>query len=186
GVAHEIRNPIAAMRLKAENALAVDDKERRGSALDFMLQQIGRLDGLLSDLLAMTQRREPKLAENNLNAFLDRTGDADPRVAATKGIKLVVGPASAAAAPPVFDTEQMHRALDNLILNSIESTAAGGMIEVQSERRNGALAFCVCDTGSGVPHDIRERLFEPFVTGRSEGTGLGLAVVREIARAHGG
>jgi signal transduction histidine kinase len=186
GLAHEIRNPIAAMRLKAENALAVDDKERRASALDFMLQQIGRLDGLLRDLLAMTQRREPKLAENDLTAFLDHTVDAHREFAATKGIKLVVGPAPTAVVPLLFDTEQMYRALDNLILNAIESTPTGGMIEVQSERRNAALAFCVCDTGSGVPHDIRERLFEPFVTGRSEGTGLGLAVVREIARAHGG
>jgi signal transduction histidine kinase len=186
GLAHEIRNPIAAMRLKAENALAVDDKERGASALDFMLQQIGRLDGLLRDLLAMTQRREPKLAENDLTAFLDRTADTHREFAATKGIKLVVGPAPAAAPPPLFDTEQMHRALDNLILNAIENTPDGGTIEVQLERRNDSLAFCVCDTGPGVPHDIRERLFEPFVTGRSEGTGLGLAVVREIARAHGG
>jgi signal transduction histidine kinase len=186
GLAHEIRNPIAAMRLKAENALAVDDKERRASALDFMLQQIGRLDDLLRDLLAMTQRREPKLAENDLTAFLENTANVHCEFAATKGIKFVVGPAPAAAVRPLFDTEQMHRALDNLILNAIESTPAGGMTEVQSERRNGTLAFCVCDTGAGVPHEIRERLFEPFVTGRSEGTGLGLAVVREIARAHGG
>jgi signal transduction histidine kinase len=103
-----------------------------------MLQQIGRLDGLLRDLLAMTQRREPKLAENYLTAFLDRTADAHREFAATRGIKLVVGPTPAAAVPPLFDTEQMHRALDNLILNSIESTPAGGIIEVQSERRNGA------------------------------------------------
>jgi signal transduction histidine kinase len=186
GLAHEIRNPIAAMRLKAENALAVNDKGRRESALNFMLQQIGRLDSLLRDLLAMTQQREPKLGENDLNVFLERAANAHREFAAAKGIKLVVGPAPAGAAPPLFDTEQMQRALDNLVLNAIESTPTGGMIEVQSERRNGALAFCVCDTGSGVPHDIRERLFEPFVTGRSEGTGLGLAIVREIARAHGG
>ena len=55
GLAHEIRNPIAAMRLKAENALAVDDKDRRVVALQSILQQIARLDGLLRDLLGMTQ-----------------------------------------------------------------------------------------------------------------------------------
>jgi signal transduction histidine kinase len=186
GLAHEIRNPIAAMRLKAENALAVDDKERPVVALQFILQQIARLDGLLRDLLAMTQRREPKLTENDLAAFLERAADAHRELAASKGVKLVVGPAPPGATPPLFDTEQMHRALDNLILNAIESTPEGGTIDVQAKRRTNALQICVSDSGPGVPPDIRERLFEPFVTGRSDGTGLGLAAVRDIARAHGG
>jgi signal transduction histidine kinase len=186
GLAHEIRNPIAAMRLKAENALAVDDKERQVVALQSILQQIARLDGLLRDLLGMTQRREPKLAENDLAAFLARTAEAHRELAASKGVKLEVEAAPAAANAPLFDTEQMHRALDNLILNAIENTPQGGTVEVQAQRRADILQFRVCDTGPGVPPDIRERLFEPFVTGRSEGTGLGLAVVRDIARAHGG
>jgi signal transduction histidine kinase len=186
GLAHEIRNPIAAMRLKAENALAVDDKERPVVALQFILQQIARLDGLLRDLLAMTQRREPKLTENDLAAFLERAADAYRELAASKGVKLVVGPAPPGATPPLFDAEQMHRALDNLILNAIESTPAGGTIDVQAKRRTNALQICVSDSGPGVPPDLRERLFEPFVTGRSDGTGLGLAAVRDIARAHGG
>ena len=186
GLAHEIRNPIAAMRLKAENALAVDDKDRRVVALQSILQQIARLDGLLRDLLGMTQRREPKLAENDLVAFLERTADAHRELAAGKGVKLLIGPAPAAATPAFFDTQQMHRALDNLILNAIENTPAGGTIEVRAQRCADALQLRVSDTGPGVPPDIRERLFEPFVTGRGEGTGLGLAVVRDIARAHGG
>jgi signal transduction histidine kinase len=166
--------------------LAVDDKERRVVALQSILQQIARLDGLLRDLLGMTQRREPKLAETDLAAFLARTADAHRELAASKGVKLEFEAAPAAANPPLFDTEQMHRAVDNLILNAIENTPAGGTVAVRAQRRADILQFCVCDTGPGVPPDIRERLFEPFVTGRSEGTGLGLAVVRDIARAHGG
>ena len=88
--------------------------------------------------------------------------------------------------PPLLDAEQMRRALDNLILNAIENTPAGGVIEVAARQRTDNLCLRVRDTGQGVPDNIRERLFEPFVTGRSEGTGLGLAVVREITRAHGG
>ena len=173
GLAHEIRNPIAAMRLKAENALAVDEKERREFGLNFMLQQIGRLDGLLRDLLAMTQRREPKLAEtislSSSNAPRMRIERSPPPRASSLWSDRRQRPHHYH-----FFTEQMHRAIDNLILNAIESTPTGGVIEVHTERRNSALAFCVCDTGSGVPHDIREGLFEPFVTGRSDGTGLGL------------
>jgi hypothetical protein len=186
GLSHEIRNPIAAIRLKAENALAANDDGRRITALQSILQQVGRLDGLLRDLLAMTQRREPKLAEIDLAAFLERTAEAQRELAASKGVKLLVGDTPPAAARPLFDAEQMHRALDNLILNAIENTPAGGSIEVAVEHRAGKLYLRVRDTGQGVPDNIREHLFEPFVTGRTEGTGLGLAVVREIARAHGG
>jgi signal transduction histidine kinase len=186
GLSHEIRNPIAAMRLKAENALVANDEQRRVTALQSILQQVGRLDGLLRDLLAMTQRREPKLAEIDLAAFLERTAEAHRELAAEKRVRLVVGAAPAATAPPLFDDEQMHRALDNLILNAIENTPAGGAIEVAAERRAGNLRLRVRDTGQGIPDKVRERLFEPFVTGRAEGTGLGLALVRDIARAHGG
>jgi signal transduction histidine kinase len=125
GLAHEIRNPIAEMRLKAENALAGDDEGRRVTALQSILQQVGRLDGLLRDLLAMTQRREPKPAEVDLAVFLERTTETHRELAADKDVKLLVEPAPATAAPPCFDAEQMHRALDNLILNAIENTAAG-------------------------------------------------------------
>jgi signal transduction histidine kinase len=184
GLAHEIRNPIAAMRLKAENALAAGDDGRRVTALQSILQQVGRLDGLLRDLLAMTQRREPNLAEVDLAAFLERTIETHRELAVAKGVNLVIAPAPAAT--PFFDAEQMHRAVDNLILNAIESTACGDSIKVSAEHCAGKLRFRVRDTGQGVADDIRERLFEPFVTGRTGGTGLGLAVVREIARAHGG
>jgi signal transduction histidine kinase len=186
GLSHEIRNPIAAMRLKAENALAAINDERRISALRSILEQVGRLDALLRDLLAMTQRREPELVESDLAVFLERTAEAHRELAASKGVKLVVGSAPAASSPPLFDDVQMHRALDNLILNAIENTPVGGTVEIAAEHNASNLRLRVRDTGHGVPDSIRERLFEPFVTGRPEGTGLGLAVVREIARAHGG
>jgi len=186
GVAHEIRNPIAAMRLKAENALAANDEGRRTTALQSILQQVGRLDGLLRDLLTMTQKHEPNLAKIDLAAFLEQTAEAHRELAASKGVRVVVGLAQPVTEPPLLDAEQMRRVLDNLILNAIENTPAGGVIEVAARQRADNLCLRVRDTGQGVPDNIRERLFEPFVTGRSEGTGLGLAVVREIARAHGG
>ena len=186
GLSHEIRNPIAAMRLKAENALASSDEERRRTALESILQQVGRLDALLRDLLTMTQRREPKTTQIDVATFLEQTAETHREVAASKGVNLVVQPAPRANRPLRFDGEQMHRALDNLILNAIQNTPAGGTIEVAADHRDDHLCLRVRDDGPGVPENIRERLFEPFVTGREEGTGLGLAVVREIARAHGG
>ena len=185
GLAHEIRNPIAAMRLKAENALAGKDEGRRVSALRSILEQVGRLDALLRDLLAMTQRRELKPSEVDLKAFLERTADGHRELAASKGVKLVTE-AQPATPPPQIDDAQMQRAIDNLVLNAIQNTPPGGAVEIAAERVADHLRLRVKDTGQGVPAEIRERLFEPFVTGRPEGTGLGLVAVREIARAHGG
>jgi len=186
GLAHEIRNPIAAMRLKAENALAVADGSRSEAALTSILQQVERLDALLRDLLEMTQAREPRLVEVDLETFLARTVESHRDLAATKGIALTAGTGPAASPLPQFDPSQMQRALDNLIINAIQNTPAGGTINVDASRRDGSLLLRVADTGPGIAEDVRERLFEPFVTGRADGTGLGLAIVREIARHHHG
>ena len=186
GLAHEIRNPIAAMRLKAENALAVADGSRSEAALTSILQQVDRLDVLLRDLLEMTQAREPRLAEVDLETFLARTVETHRELATARSIALTAGTGPASSPLPQFDPSQMQRALDNLIINAIQNTPSGGTISVDARRRGDKLLFQVSDTGPGVSDELRERLFEPFVTGRADGTGLGLAIVREIARNHRG
>jgi signal transduction histidine kinase len=186
GLAHEIRNPIAAMRLKAENALASDDEGRSKSALRAILDQVGRLDALLRNLLTMTQRSQPILANVDLRTFLDRVIETHAELAASKDIKLGITTGDNPALGAQFDVDQIRRGLDNLILNAIQNTPAGGSIMLSATGENRKLHLRVSDTGPGVPANIADRLYEPFVTGRPDGTGLGLAIVREIARAHGG
>jgi signal transduction histidine kinase len=186
GLAHEIRNPIAAMRLKAENALAADDEGRSKSALRVILDQVGRLDALLRDLLTMTQRNQPKLVDTDVRTMLERVVETHAELAASKGIALEVADIEGSHLTVRVDVDQIRRSLDNLILNAIQNTPSGGSITLSAARSNERLRLRVSDTGPGVPQDIRERLFEPFVTGRTDGTGLGLAIVREIARAHSG
>ncbi|MGY3452211.1 sensor histidine kinase [Bradyrhizobium sp. USDA 4353] len=184
-LAHEIRNPIAAMRLKAENALASPDPARKSRALEAILQQVARLDALLRDLLAMTQTSQPAKRSVDLAGFLQATIETHRELAARHGLQLrVLAPSSTETA--CFDPTQMQRALDNLILNAIQNTPEGGEIVVASEIQNGRLLFRVTDSGAGVDAGIKDRLFEPFVSTRTDGTGLGLAIVREIARAHHG
>jgi signal transduction histidine kinase len=186
GLAHEIRNPIAAMRLKAENALAASDDLRKATALEAILQQVGRLDRLLHDLLAMTQASEPKLKDVKLSSFLKHAMESHRELAAAKGVSLEAGTEDQHRPLPQIDPFQIQRALDNLILNAIQNTPAGGRVSVEALHHGDKLLLQVSDTGPGVSEELRDRLFEPFVTARSEGTGLGLAIVREIARAHHG
>lgn len=183
-LAHEIRNPIAAMRLKAENALASSDPARKSSALEAILQQVARLDALLRDLLATTQAVQPTPRNVALEGFLRSTIDAHRELAAHHALALRSVCSSPRAA--CFDPSQLQRALDNLILNAIQNTPAGGEIVVAAEIHGGRLLFRVTDSGPSVDAGIRDRLFEPFVSTRADGTGLGLAIVREIARAHQG
>jgi signal transduction histidine kinase len=86
----------------------------------------------------------------------------------------------------MFDPARIAQAIDNLTLNAIENTPHGGSVTLCAERMSDWLVLSVVDNGRGVAESMRDQLFEPFVSGRSEGTGLGLAVVREIAEAHGG
>jgi len=185
GIAHEIRNPIAAMRLKAENALPGAD-DRRGAALRTILDQIARLDVLLRNLLTMTHPPEPRHVPIDIAKLLEECGDAHRDLAAAKGVRLEVERTSPDIGPVDLDREQTRRALDNLVLNAIQSTPAGGCVRLSVRGDGAKVRFHVADTGPGVPEALRERLFEPFVTGRADGTGLGLAIVREIARAHDG
>ncbi|HZZ61532.1 MAG TPA: HAMP domain-containing sensor histidine kinase [Roseiarcus sp.] len=182
GVAHEIRNPIAAMQLKAENALA-GDVERKNQALAMVLRQIGRLDALIRRLLSVSEREKLNCASVALRPFLQSCLAPHVELARSKAIALESMADDEEAA---FDPEQLRRALDNLILNAIEAAPKGTAVLVTARHERNDLTLSVRDTGPGPPAEIRDQLFEPFVTGRAEGTGLGLSIVREVAAAHGG
>jgi signal transduction histidine kinase len=178
GVAHEIRNPVAAMRLRAENALAGDDA-RRKAALGAVLEQIGRIDRLVGELLAMTQRRDMAPETVDVEPFLEAAA-ADHRSGARRL------EASSEVATARFDPALVRRALDALLDNAARHTPPDGRIRVHAARQGAGLRFTVTDTGPGIDASVRQNLFEPFVTGRANGTGLGLAIAREMAAAHGG
>jgi hypothetical protein len=182
GVAHEIRNPIAAMRLKAENALA-GSAERKDQALAVILAQVDRLDNLVRRLLTMTEQDKPQRNRIALGPFLTQCLAAHADVARASGIMLT---ATGGADDACFDAEQMRRAMDNLIINALQAASAGTTIRVGARRSGDRLQLWVEDEGAGPPDAIRAHLFDPFVTGRPEGTGLGLSIVREVAEAHGG
>ncbi|WP_250475518.1 HAMP domain-containing sensor histidine kinase [Caballeronia sp. GAFFF1] len=187
-IAHEIRNPAGAMRLKAENALA-GDGARREAALRTIIQQVGRIESQVTSLLALTQSVTVHAREVDLRAWLDDIVHTHESRAESRMVALSVEVA-ASKTQPVFDPAQLARALDNLLVNALRHAPSGGSVTVRAygvEAEAGErLRLEVIDNGAGVALAERERIFEPFVTGRPEGSGLGLAVVREIASAHGG
>jgi signal transduction histidine kinase len=182
GVAHEIRNPIGAMRLKAENALG-QPAERQRAALETILGQIDRLDRLCESLLAASRplTLDPKrvAVEEWLGAAI--AGVRERPEAQNKRLTTACSVSEAR-----LDPDLLRRALENLVLNALQHTPEGGVVHVAATVEDEILRFTVSDTGPGVGEDVRRHIFEPFVSARGGGTGLGLAIVREIAEAHGG
>lgn len=183
GIAHEIRNPIAAMRLKAENALRADDARRR-AALEVVLAQVGRLDALLRDLLTLTHRSEPSWQWTDVAALLHATADFHRELAEGHGAQLAIDAGDGLHWE--LDPDRIRRALDNLLLNAIQGLSHGGTVTIAADAPDSLLRLRVTDDGPGLPEAVRAHLFEPFVTTRAAGTGLGLSIVREIVLAHGG
>ncbi|WP_224793879.1 MULTISPECIES: ATP-binding protein [Pseudomonas] len=194
GLAHEIRNPLGTMRMKAENAMAApaDRREARVvGALEAVLSQTARLEALVSSLLALTQPLRAERQAVDLRGWLKTQRNAHAEAAQKHGVRitLAVEPqlSDIAMGLALFDPTQMARVFDNLLLNAMAHTGECGEIELGAHRtRRGALLLWVADDGCGIPADMRDTLFEPFATTREGGTGLGLALVREIVQGHGG
>ena len=184
-VAHEIRNPIGAMRLKAENALA-GDAQRQHRALASILEQIQRVETQLSGLLALTQPVRIDAQPVALRQWLLDRIELYLDAASQAGIALGLDDSKVVPHAAHFDAAQLARAIDNLILNALRHTPTGGHVMLRAVQHADTLSLEVADDGPGVPPAERERIFEAFVTGAATGSGLGLAVVREVAVAHGG
>jgi signal transduction histidine kinase len=181
GLAHEIRNPIGAMRLLAENALAKNVVETYQRACRGVLQNITRLDDLLERLLAMVRLDRLAFKSTKIQPWIEDC-IAPFRNAAAKGVIDV----EAAETEWSFDEQQLSRALHNLVANAVQHTPSNGWVKVTAAVENDQLQIAVEDSGPGVPEELKERIFEPFVSSRSSGSGLGLTIAREIVEAHGG
>lgn len=184
GIAHEVRNPLGTMRLRAENAMA-SASGRPGDALQAILTQIDRLERLLADLLAYAQPVLVSGQPTDIAVFLAERVEEWRERARAAGIDI---DASCRDADLVcrLDRAQGIRLLDNLVGNALRHTPRGGRIALAAARDGGELRIDVTDSGPGVDPALAATLFDPFVTGRPDGVGLGLAIAREIAAAHGG
>jgi len=193
-VVHEIRNPLSSIKvnLQALQRKVVGDSAHYELAA-IASKQVDRVERMLGDLLRYGKPLEIKTAPV---AFGDLAGSALSLVgnsAEEKEVFLSIDDRSDSK-PIIVDREQMERAVANLVDNAIEAAAAAneggeGRVIVTGREEKGdspVFAIRVEDNGGGIPRSLMEKLFQPFVTTREEGTGLGLANVKKIAEYHGG
>jgi signal transduction histidine kinase len=184
GVAHEVRNPLASIKLRLDLAagggVALAPEAR--AAIDHASSEITRLDRLVADLLIVAGRALGPRAPLDLGALLQARAEALGPWAALRRVAIV----AAGEGRAIGDGDALARALDNVLRNAVEAAPEGSTVAATVEADDGTLRVRVADRGAGVPAGRAGEIFEPFFTTKPDGTGLGLAISRAIARAHGG
>ena len=181
-LAHEIRNPLAAMRGSAQllSPGADPDTERLVSILT---READRLGDLVSDFLAFARPPAPVLRSCDLDELVRQTLDllaADPLAS---GVSIDVAPGGLHAE---VDPDQVRQVLLNLLRNALAAAGKGGRVRTFFSRVDGQVRVHVWDSGGSIATADLPHIFEPFFTKRPGGTGLGLSTVHSIIRAHGG
>lgn len=186
-LAHELRNPLGAIKGFAQlttRRFEPDDPARED--MDMIVSESTRLERLVDALLLFARPRDPQLRSADLRAVLARVIALARHDAERLDVELEAPPPG----DPVLiaaDVDQLAQALINLIRNAIQAAADdGGHVRVTLESGEAGHVVAVADDGPGIDPAVRDTLFEPWVTAKATGTGLGLAVTRRIVHGHGG
>jgi signal transduction histidine kinase len=191
GLAHEIRNPLNSLNLNMQMLEEeVSERASPGSTrrlLAITRSEIGRLERLVTDFLQYAKPRPLELIQVTVSALLRSCRDVVGGEAQERGVELIVEDRSAGASVRV-DSEQMNQLLLNLAQNALAATEGIDRPEIRLIGRceAGRVLLEVLDNGVGIAPADQAKIFDLFYSTRKGGTGLGLAVVRRIAVAHGG
>ena len=190
-VAHEVRNPIAAIELNAELLQDIvkehpgADMDEAGGLITAIRDQVNTLDALTEEYLAFARFPKPHFEEESINHLLEELAAFVRPLATRQGLTITVN--NDPAAPMMeIDRPLLRQAVLNLVKNGMEALSRGGAITLGSRWDGEALDMFVSDTGSGISSEVAGRLFEPFFTTKPQGTGLGLSITRQIIEEHGG
>jgi len=197
GLAHEIRNPLAAIKGAIQYLeparLPTEDRE----FLEIIIEEVNRLNGVVTQFLDYSRPLKPSMAPGEVNDILDRTFRL---LSAETPPPIEVRLELSAGLPRVLcDAEQLKQVFLNLALNAFQAMPRGGRLTVatrverdelafwrEGKRRRDVVEIRFHDTGPGIPEEARENIFVPFYTTKEKGTGLGLAICQRIVKAHGG
>lgn len=182
-IAHEVRNPLGAIKLFV--SLLRDDMNDRPSSLE-LLQEISKsivtMENVVSNILQFSRASRPALAPVNLHTLIQE--QITHLAGQTGNVQIVT---ALNANPLMMASEHgLRQVIYNLVLNAVQALRSGGVVTILTEDCAGGITLRVRDNGAGIPADVAEQLFEPFVTTKNEGTGLGLAVVKQIVEQHRG
>lgn len=189
-ITHEIRNPLSAIGLnlellEGELAEGGDPKEQV-ELVSAIKAETARLSRISEQYLGMARRPAPTLAPESVGEIVEELMAFLKPELDRSGIAAEVEVDEDAPTIPV-DEGLLRQALLNLVRNAREAMPEGGRVAARVTKAvGGGVDVVIEDTGTGIPEELRATIFEPFITTKEQGTGLGLAVTKEIVEAHGG
>ncbi len=185
-IAHEVRNPLAAIKLLVEGALRPrSPKPLNREQLTVLHREAARLERIVQEFLDFA--RPPKLHRRSadLREVIDQAASLVRLRAQRQGVRLLTH-APDRPVPAAVDPGQLGSVLVNLFLNALDALPSGGSLEVGLESRAGEVHLAVSDSGPGIRPDILTQLFTPFLSSKPTGTGLGLCISKRVVEDHGG
>lgn len=182
-IGHELRNPLGVIETSLYLlGTRIGDDERAGKQVDRIRGQVRLANGIITNLLDLIRDRPVVPESVRLADVVERAAEA-----VTRPLEVAFRAEGLADLPEVkADPGQIRQAFMNLIENAVHAASPQGEIRVRGRRGSGSVEIAVEDTGPGVDPVTRRRLFEPLVTTKERGIGLGLALVKRIVERHGG
>jgi signal transduction histidine kinase len=182
-IAHEIRNPLGIIKATAQRLGRVE-QEKQKELLDYIPEEIDRLDGILTGYLQFADIRVQKSTVDRLSEVVRTSIQRTQKYCKEKEITVQGCPGEDVRV--LADAEALGRAIENLIRNAADASPRGAMIEIDCVEKADIVHLTVADRGEGVPQKDRKRIFEPFHTTRAQGSGLGLYAARNSLVKMGG
>jgi signal transduction histidine kinase len=187
-VAHEIKNPLTSMRIAVDqlrrslkDSAGGQAVERSQTAIQVLDAETDRLERLAREFADFGRLPEGPQSEIDLVELLEELG----RTGVPEGVRVAVQ-ANGGRRTIMGHYDPLRRAFANLLRNASEAMGGHGAIDVTVTGDGSGIAVTLADHGPGIPDDLRQRVFEPYFTTKGDGTGLGLALVRQTLEAHRG
>jgi signal transduction histidine kinase len=185
GLLHDLKTPMTIISGYAQLMAASDEAAMRDNYVEQIQRQFDLMAGMTREVLAFA-RGDTDLVVRKVyvNRFTEELTTQLGAATAGRGIDFEMVPNYDGVA--YFDEQKLLRVFHNLARNAVEAMPTGGKLKVIVDKLGEQIVWHVTDTGSGIPNELRGRLFELFATGKKGGTGLGLAIVKRIVDDHHG
>jgi signal transduction histidine kinase len=185
-VAHDIRNPLSSIKMQTQMLQARLRDENARPLITAVLHDVGQVESVIRDLIELARPGELHLQQVALN---DLVSDVLAQLEARLAHRKIAVEAHLATGLPIvaIDVERFRQAVLNVIFNATDAMPNGGLLTVSTTAGNGStIVLDVCDDGTGIDEALRDRVFDPFVSSKPGGVGLGLVNVKAVVELHGG
>lgn len=183
-ISHEIKNPLGSMELFLSMLMAGKMRVRDRKYLEYVLFGVKTIDRIINNILSYTRPRELSLKEEELRSVVGDTLEFMSVSASVRSIGLEFAPVSQGRV--LIDPDMLKLVVMNLVSNAMDAVGPGGRIKVDIRENERYGVLVVSDNGPGMTEELRRNIFNPFFTTKDKGVGLGLFIVYNIVKAHGG